>query len=312
MSNALISGSVAFDNILVFHDKFKNHISPENVHILNVCFMVPQMQRNFGGTAGNIAYNLKQLGGAPLPMATVGSDFAPYAEWMDQKGIPRNYVKAVNDHYTAQAFITTDEDDNQITAFHPGAMDVAEQQKIADIKEPLSWGIVSPNSKGAMQQHARQLHEAGVPFIFDPGQGLPMFDGDELLELVQKANILAVNDYEWQVTQEKTKHTAKDLASQLDALIVTRGREGADFYTADDEFHLDALTPEQVADPTGCGDAFRAGLLYGLIEGQDLNTAGQIGCTMGCIKVESEGPQNHQATPDIVKRRMQRAYGGSF
>ena len=310
--SALIAGSFAFDNILVFHDKFKNHILPDKVHILNVAFLVPSMRREFGGTAGNIAYNLKLLGSDPIAMGAAGTDFAPYAEWMDKYGISRKYVKEIPEHYTAQAFITTDEDDNQITAFHPGAMGEAHQQKISDVTEKVEWGIVSPDGKDAMVEHSQQFKEAGIPFIFDPGQGLPMFSGDELLARVDEAEILAVNDYEWQMVQDKTGHTAEDLSKRVSTLIVTKGGEGSEIYTQDGMIHVPTAEPKSIEDPTGCGDAYRAGLLFGLTNGFDWETTGRIAATMGAYKIESSGPQNHSFTLDEFKARMQENFGASF
>lgn len=310
--SALIAGSFAFDNILVFHDKFKNHILPDKVHILNVAFLVPTMRREFGGTAGNISYNLKLLGGDPLPMGAVGTDFGPYAERMDSFGIPRKYVMEIPEHFTAQAFITTDEDDNQITAFHPGAMGEAHRQKVTDVTEPVDWGIVSPDGKEAMVQHAAQFKEAGIPFIFDPGQGLPMFSGDELLDVVDKAEILAVNDYEWQMVQDKTGHSADDLSERVDTLIVTKGGEGSEIYTQEGMVHVPTAKPEAIEDPTGCGDAYRAGILYGLENGFDWETTGRIAATMGAYKIERSGPQNHSFTVEEFKARMEDNFGASF
>ncbi len=308
----LICGSFAFDNILVFHDKFKNHILPDKVHILNVAFLVPTMRREFGGTAGNIAYNLKLLGGNPLPMGTVGRDFGPYDDWLTTNAIPKRYIKCLDDHFTAQAFITTDEDDNQITAFHPGAMSEAHCQRVDEVTEAIAWGIVSPDGKQAMIEHAAQFHARGIPFIFDPGQGLPMFGGDELLALIEQANILAVNDYEWQLVQDKTGQSAEALARRLEVLIVTRGGQGADFYTPDGHWHIDAVAPAQVVDPTGCGDAFRAGLLYGLSHGLDLVTTGRLASCMGTFKIEHSGPQNHRLTLADVKARLVATFGQAF
>lgn len=310
--HSLICGSFAFDNILVFHDKFKNHILPDKVHILNVSFLVPTMRREFGGTAGNIAYNLKLLEGSPLPMGTAGSDFTPYRDWLDQQSISRRYVKEIAEHFTAQAFITTDEDDNQITAFHPGAMGQAHQQQVDDVAEPIAWGIVSPDGKQAMVEHAAQFHHKEIPFIFDPGQGLPMFTGEELLTIVDQANILAVNDYEWQMVQDKTGHSPEDLARRLDMLIVTRGPQGSDFYTHAEHIHIDPVKPRQIVDPTGCGDAFRAGVLYGLSNGLDLVTTGRLASCMGTFKIEHNGPQNHRVTLAHVKERMVASYGQAF
>lgn len=310
--SALIAGSFAYDNILVFHDKFKNHILPDKVHILNVAFLVPTMRREFGGTAGNISYNLKLLGGDPLPMGTVGTDFGPYANRMDALGIPRTYVMEIPDHFTGQAFITTDEDDNQITAFHPGAMGEAHRQKVTDVTEPVEWGIVSPDGKEAMVAHAAQFQEAGIPFIFDPGQGLPMFSGEELLRVIDQAEILAVNDYEWQMVQDKTGHSASDLSQRVGTLIVTKGAEGSEVHSREGLIHVPAAKPEVITDPTGCGDAYRAGILFGLINGWDWPTTGRIAATMGAYKIECSGPQNHYFTVEEFKARMKENFGASF
>ncbi|HLW74358.1 MAG TPA: carbohydrate kinase family protein, partial [Gammaproteobacteria bacterium] len=228
--SALICGSLAYDTIMVFPEKFKDHILPDKIHILNVCFQVPQIRREFGGTAGNIAYNLRLLGGEALPMGTVGTDFGPYAEWMDKQGISRQYMKEIPGAFTAQAFITTDVDDNQITASHPGAMDQAHQQTVPK-DEGVSVGILAPDGREAMLQHAEQFHEAGIPFIFDPGQGMPLFDGKELLRFMELARWVTVNDYESQVLERKTGLSASQIAEKVEALIVTWGAKGAVIYT---------------------------------------------------------------------------------
>ena len=308
--SALICGSFAFDTIMVFHDQFKNHILPDKVHILNVSFLVPEMRREFGGCAGNIAYNLKLLGGEPEAMGTVGNDFGPYAKWMDDKGISRKYLKEV-ESYTAQAFITTDKDDNQITAFHPGAMSLAHENSIHDTSG-ITLGIVSPDGRDGMIQHAEQFVEANIPFIFDPGQGLPMFDGDELMSFVEKATWVTVNDYEAQLLEERTGKSAHEIAEMVEALIITRGGEGSHIYTREHRHEIPCAKVEAVNDPTGCGDAYRAGLLYGLMNNLDWETTGRIASLMGAIKIETHGTQNHSFTLDEFKARFENEFGSSF
>jgi adenosine kinase len=309
--SALICGSFAFDTIMVFHDQFKNHILPDKVHILNVSFLVPDMRREFGGCAGNIAYNLNLLGGDALPMGTVGNDFTPYAQWMDKHGIKRTYVKEIKETYTAQAFITTDKDDNQITAFHPGAMNFAHENKISDAKG-VTIGIVSPDGRDGMLQHASQFAEAGIPFIFDPGQGLPMFNGDDLLDFISKATWVTVNDYEAQLIQERTGQSIASLAKKVEAIIVTRGGEGSDVYTGDEVITIHAAKAAKLSDPTGCGDAYRGGLLYGLMNQLDWKTTGSIAALMGAIKIEHNGTQNHHFNMDQFKDRFVREFGYHF
>ncbi len=308
---ALICGSYAFDNIMVFHDRFKNHILPDKVHMLNVCFLVPEMRREFGGCAGNIAYNLKMLGGDPLPMATVGSDFEPYAQWMDQCGIDRRYVKEVEGTYTAQAFITTDMDDNQITAFHPGAMS-ASHENVIKADEKISIGIVSPDGREGMVMHAEQFSEAGIPFVFDPGQGLPMFDGDDLMRFIHQAHWVTVNDYEAQLLQERTGKSPHEIAEHVEALIVTLGGKGSHIYVKDKRIDIPAAATKSISDPTGCGDAYRAGLLYGLMNEMDWDTTGRIASLMGAIKIEKHGTQNHSFTLAEIAQRFEETFGYSF
>jgi adenosine kinase len=306
--STLICGSFAFDTIMVFDDRFKHHILPEQVHILNVSFMVPELRREFGGCAGNIAYNLQLLGGKPLPMGTVGKDFGPYAQWMDRNGIPRTHVTEVENTYTAQAFITTDMDDNQITAFHPGAMGEAHRNLIADA-QGLDLAIVSPDGRDGMIEHARDLAETCTPFVFDPGQGLPMFDGDDLLRFLDQATYLAVNDYESELMQERTGLSMEAMAQRVEGVVVTRGAKGSTIFAGGEQTDIPAVTPERVADPTGCGDAFRAGLLYGLASGMDWETTGRIASLMGTFKVEQHGTQNHTFTRDAFAGRFEQAFG---
>lgn len=305
--SALICGSFAYDTIMVFHDKFKNHILPEQVHILNVSFLVPDLRREFGGCAGNIAFNLKLLGEDPLPMGTVGTDFGPYADWMDRFGINRRYVKQM-DTYTAQAFITTDVDDNQITAFHPGAMNLSHENSVLQA-EGIKLGIVAPDGRDGMLQHAEEFVEANIPFIFDPGQGLPMFDGKELLDFVDKATWVALNDYEAQLMEERTGKSPHELAERVDALIVTRGAKGSQIYTPTHRYEIPLVKANAIKDPTGCGDAYRAGILYGLLNDIDWETTGRIASLMGAIKIESHGTQKHAFTMDEFQDRFHENFG---
>lgn len=306
--SALICGSFAYDTIMVFPDQFKNHILPDKVHMLNVSFLVPNLRREFGGCAGNIAYNLKLLGDEPIPMGTVGSDFTSYATWMDKHTINRRHVHVKEDSYTAQAFITTDMDDNQITAFHPGAMNLAHETLISEAQD-ISLAIVSPDGRDGMIQHAQQLHEAGIPFIFDPGQGLPMFDGDDLLNFAKQATYITLNDYESQLFQDRTGLSANEIAEYVDALIITRGGEGSYIYTEGKRLEIPSATVGQLADPTGCGDAYRAGLLHGIMHGKDWETTGRIASLLGAIKIEQHGTQNHSFTIDEFAERFKHSFG---
>jgi adenosine kinase len=305
---ALICGSVAYDTILVFPDQFKTHILPDKLHILNVAFLVPEMRREYGGCAANIAYSLTLLGDTALPMATAGHDFGPYRERMLSKGISIEHVKVIDEAFTAQAFITTDLDDNQITAFHPGAMQYAHLNKVSDVRSKIALGIVAPDGRQAMIDHAAQFAAAGIPFIFDPGQGLPMFTGAELGEFIERAAWMAVNDYEWGLVQQKTGLTQAQITDKVRALIVTRGAEGSVIYTKERTWTIPCVKPKAVVDPTGCGDAYRAGLIHGLLHGLDWETTGRLASLMGAIKIESRGPQNHEFTrPDLLRR-----YGENF
>ncbi len=293
--HTLICGSLAFDTIMVFQDKFKNHILPDKIHALSVAFYVPEMRREFGGTAGNIAYNLQLLEGKPLMMATVGDDFAPYAKWLNENKLNTHHVKEIANTFTAQAFITTDIEDNQITAFHPGAMVESHQNNVQDAKN-VSLAVIAPDGRDGMFQHARECFEAGIPFLFDPGQGLPMFNGEELLSFIEMATYLAVNDYEAQVLQDKTGLTLEQLASKVSALIVTLGGQGSHIYADGQRHEVPCVRADKIVDPTGCGDAYRAGLLYGIANGWDWPTCGRLASTMGAIKIASRGGQNHKPT----------------
>jgi adenosine kinase len=308
--HTLICGSIAYDTIMVFRDRFRNHILPDQIHILNVAFLVPDMRREFGGCAGNIAYNLKLLGGHPLIMAAVGEDYQPYAYRLEKLKIAQTHIREVKNTYTAQAFITTDLDDNQITAFHPGAMNHAHLNHVGDAKQ-VSLGIIAPDGREGMVNHAREFEEAGVPFVFDPGQGLPMFNRDELLTFVRRASYVAVNDYEGRMLQDKTGQTLEQLSRQVRALVVTQGAEGSQIFADGATHRIPAVRPEQVLDPTGCGDAYRAGLLYGIAQGLDWPTTGRLASLLGAIKIASRGGQNHQFTRDEVVQRYRAAFGAA-
>jgi adenosine kinase len=306
---ALICGSVAYDTILQFPDRFKSHILPDKIHILNVSFLVPDMRREFGGCAANIAYSLKLLGDHGVPMATAGHDFAPYRERMLAQGIGIDHIKIVEGTFTAQAFITTDLDDNQITAFHPGAMQQAHLNRVSDAGGGIALGIVAPDGRQAMIEHAAQFSAAKIPFIFDPGQGMPMFGAEELKTFIGQARWVAVNDYEWGLLQQKTGFSVSDVTAQVAALVVTRGAEGSIIYTGGRTLTVPCAKPGAVVDPTGCGDAYRAGLIHGLLHGLDWETTGRVAALMGAIKIESRGPQNHSFTMAEFERRYRDNFG---
>ena len=306
--SALICGSAAYDNIMVFEDSFRNHILPDKIHILNVAFLVPQLRREFGGCATNIAYNLKLLGEDPLPMATVGQDFDRYRQWLESLQIRLDHIRVLDDVFTAQAFITTDLDDNQITAFHPGAMNQSELNKVTDA-EGVTIGTVSPDGRTGMIEHAEQFAEAGIPFIFDPGQGMPMFDGDDLRTFVDQSTWVTVNDYEWQLLKDRTGWDVADVTRRTEALVVTRGGEGSVVCTSDGQYEIPAARPISIEDPTGCGDAYRAGLLYGLTHGLDWETTGRIASLLGAIKIERHGTQNHTFDRDEFEQRFKSSFG---
>jgi adenosine kinase len=305
---ALICGSVAFDTIMVFQDRFASHILADKLHMLNVAFLVPQMRREVGGCAGNIAYNVKLLGDSGYPMAIVGHDFGPYAQWMDSHGVPRDHLRVVDSEHTAQAFITTDLDNNQITAFHPGAMGHSHINKVSDVTG-VSLGIVAPDGRQGMIEHAEQFVAAGIPFIFDPGQGLPMFGGEELRTFIDQATWVAVNDYEWSLMAERTGWSEAEIASKVAALVVTRGGSGSTVYADGKVIEIPPVPVTNVVDPTGCGDAYRAGLIHGLMHGLPWEVTGRIASLMGAIKIECRGTQNHSFTMQQFKDRYQASFG---
>ena len=308
MPAALICGSMAYDTIMVFEDHFKNHVLPDKVHMLNVSFLVPQMRREFGGCAGNIAYNLKLLGGEPIPMATVGQDFAPYREWFEGLGIRLDRVREVPDTFTAQAFITTDRDNNQITAFHPGAMMQSHLNLVADVAE-AAIGIVAPDGRDGMLQHAAGFTARGTPFIFDPGQAMPLFSGEEFRAFIEQADYVAVNSYEASLLSERTGWSETDIAGRVKAYIVTHGAEGSVIH-ADGKAHaIPAAKPREVIDPTGCGDAYRAGLIFGILRGFDWPDVGRIASLMGALKIAHPGTQNQHFSPDEFAAEFKRQFG---
>jgi adenosine kinase len=305
---ALICGSIAFDTVMVFPGRFRDHILPDRIHLLNVAFLVPSMRRNYGGCAGNIAYNLALLGGSGAPMATVGHDFAPYAQWLRERSVDLEHVREVDGEYTAQAFITTDLDDNQITAFHPGAMSHSHVNHVPG-DAGITIGVVAPDGRDGMLAHAEQFAAAGIPMLFDPGQGLPMFDGPELLRFIERATWIAVNDYEAQLLTERTGLDPAELGRRVRALIVTRGGDGSVIHANGREIAIPAVRPEAVVDPTGCGDAYRAGLIYGLQKGLDWETTGRIASLMGSIKIAHSGTQHHAFTFAEFRDRFRAAFG---
>ena len=304
----LVCGSLAYDTIMVFPDQFRKHILPDQIHILNVAFMVPDMRREYGGTGGNIAYNLALLGEHPQLMATVGHDFAPYAARLENLGLSATHVRILDDQFTAQAFITTDIDDNQITAFHPGAMMQAHRNHVADANG-VTLAIVAPDGREGMIEHSRDLAKAKIPFVFDPGQGLPMFSGPELVELIAGAHALVVNDYEARVVEERTGKSVAEIARGIGAVIVTRGAEGSTVYAGGGAIAIPAVKAAQLVDPTGCGDAFRAGLLYGIARDWSWEKSAKLASVMGSIKIAHRGGQNHTPSRADIAQRFRDAFG---
>jgi adenosine kinase len=306
--SALICGSLAYDTIMVFQDHFRNHILPDKVHILNVSFLVPRMRREFGGCAGNIAYNLKLLGDEPLPFATVGQDFEPYREHMVRCGINLEHVKVYDELFTPQCFITTDMDNNQITAFHPGAMLNSHEHHVRDVPG-VTFGIVAPDSRDGMLQHSREFAEGGVPFIFDPGQAMPLFTGEEFRTMIEQGDYAIVNDYESELLQARTEWTTEQIAERVKAYIVTRGPKGSTVYEGKKTHVIPPAHERRIVDPTGCGDAYRAGLLFGLMRGMDWPTTGRIASLMGTLKIEHPGTQNQRFTYDEFADQFRQQFG---
>jgi adenosine kinase len=306
--SVLICGSMAYDMIMVFPDRFKNHILPEKIHMLSVSFMVPEMRREFGGCAGNIAYTLKMLGGVPQIMATAGCDFAPYASRLDTLGIRRDSILELADTFTGQCFLTTDLDDNQINAFHPGAMSFSHLNTVADIKSPIELAIISPDGKQGMQEHCEQLASANIPFIFDPGQGLPMFNAAELLRMITLASYVTVNDYELEMVLNTTGLSMDELKKTAKVLIVTLGEDGSKIYEGGVCHDIPVVVADEVLDPTGCGDAYRAGLLYGISQGWDWPSTGRLASLLGTLKIGYKGGQNHVFSRDEIAARFKHAF----
>ena len=306
--SVMICGSLAFDTIMVFPERFKDHILPDKTHMLNVAFLVPKLHRNFGGCAGNIAYTLKKLGGQPVPMATVGADFGQYRAYLAGLDISQDFVSTIETEWTAQAFITTDLDDNQITAFHPGAM-THNHRQVVPADHGITYGSISPDGKEAMLEHSDQFAAAGIPHLFDPGQGLPMFNGDELFKMIKNATWLTLNSYEWAMLKDKTGLSRQTVIEHLDGgVIITHGAEGSELITRESETRIPAVEPQGIVDPTGCGDAYRAGLLFGLDQGWDPVDAARLGSLMGSIKIAHSGPQHHDFTVDEIRQQFQDAF----
>lgn len=308
---SLICGSLAFDTIMLFEGRFSEALLADQLHKINVSFLVPGLRREFGGCAGNIAYNLKLLGGDPLIMATIGQDGASYREHLDKLQISQQCIKSVDDSYTGQAFITTDAGGNQITAFHPGAMSFSHYNKVADAGD-VKIAIVAPDGRDGMLQHAQHCADLNIPLIFDPGQGMPMFNGDELKNFIELATYVAVNDYEAEMLTTRTGLSLSEIAQRVSALIVTRGEQGAEIFTNGEHLEIPCVKADGVVDPTGCGDAFRAGMLYGLTNSMDWATTGRLSSLMGSIKIASQGPQNHAPSRAEIEERFHKAFGYRF
>lgn len=303
----LVCGSIAFDTIAVFEDHFSKHILPDNIHALSVSFFVPGLRKEYGGCAGNISYSLKKLGGHPVPVGTVGADADDYLAYMRELGIDTQLIRVLPDMFTPQCFITTDLDNNQIASFHPGAMLRSAENDLSG--QDAAWAIVAPDSKDAMFAHARRLRDQGIPFVFDLGQAMPLFEGSDLDEMLSLAQIVTANEYEASVIEQRTGRSVQQIATGLQAVVVTRGARGATLYVDNDELTVAPVVPAAVVDPTGCGDSHRAGLLYGLVKGWDLYDACCLANIMGSIKIASKGPQNHDISPQGIAAAMKQHYG---
>jgi len=319
--SVLCTGSIAIDQIMVFHDRFENHILPDKIHSINVSFYVPSLEKRYGGTGANIAFNLRVLGVDPILLGTVGSDFGPYAGWMDQHGLRRDWIKVLDDVYTAQAFITTDEGHNQINSFHPGAMDRAHEASLDTVSVDYSVGIVSPNGKRAMVECAAGLKAKGKTCVIDPGQAMGIFEGDELIDLLDGASVYIVNDYEWSQTLDKTGLDEAAIAARVGAIVITKGEEGSTLIRGggsslvrmdSDRTEIAPVKAERVVDPTGCGDAYRSGILYALLHDLPLETGAKIGSLIGSLKVALAGPQSLAMDLAAFRERYQHEYGEEF
>ena len=307
----LICGSLAYDTIMVFPDRFGRHILPDRTHMISVSFTVGDMRREWGGCAGNIAYTLKALGGDPVVMATIGDDGAPYRERLAGLGIATDGLATLPGTYTAQAYIITDLDDNQITAFHPGAMVRSHVNRVRDV-EGIALGIVAPDGRDGMLQHAAELRAARIPYVFDPGQGMPLFSGEELVAMIDGALAVTVNDYEANLLSERTGLSAEAIARRVEAYIVTLGGEGSRVHAGGATIHVPAIAPASLVDPTGCGDAYRAGLLYGIAQRWDWEKCARLASLLGSIKVASRGGQNHVVNRDSVASLYSKAFGSQL
>lgn len=307
----LICGSLAFDKIMQYHGRFAETLLADQLHRVNVSFLVPTLRTEYGGCSANIAYNLKLLGGEPLIMATLGQDGGDYLERLRNFGIKTRAIKTIQDAYTAQCFVTADQDNNQINAFHPGAMQFSHENNVAD-QGPLRVAIIAPDGRDGMLKHARDCAAQGVPFMFDPGQQLPMFSGEELLTFIEQATYLAANDYEFEMVMDRTGLSLEQIASRLEALIVTRGEKGSEIYAGGERHDIPAVPATAVVDPTGCGDAYRAGLLFGIAQGYDWPTTGRIASLLGSIKIAHQGGQNHSFTPAEIATKFESAFGYRF
>jgi adenosine kinase len=305
---ALICGSLAYDTVMVYPGRFRDHILPEKIHLLNVSFVVPTLRRYFGGCAGNIAYNLRLLESEGHAMGTVGHDFGPYRDWMNENGMSLKFVRVMEDEYTAQAYITTDLDANQLTAFHPGAMMHSWRQEVPS-DGSIGIGVCAPDGREGMIAHAEQFTRAGIPFVFDPGQAMTLFGGDELAKFVEQATWVTVNDYEATLLQERTGLATGELAARVEAYVVTQGAQGSMVHAGGRRIEIPAVRAAAVVDPTGCGDAYRAGLVYGLMRGIDWETTGRIASLLGAIKIATAGTQHHRFTMDEFRERFHETFG---
>jgi adenosine kinase len=308
---SLICGSIAFDKIMQYYGRFGDTLLADQLHRVNVSFLVPTLRTEYGGCAVNIAHNLNMLGGEPLIMGTIGQDGGAYLERMAQQGLATKAIRTIDHAYTAQCFVTADQDNNQINAFHPGAMQFSHENSLADYL-PLRVAIISPDGRDGMLKHARDCVANEVPFMFDPGQQLPMFNGDELTQFIEHAAYLACNDYEFEMVMDRTGLSLEDIAARLDALIVTRGEEGSDIYAGGEHHKIPVVAAEKVVDPTGCGDAYRAGLLFGIANDLDWPTSGRLASLLGSIKIAHQGAQNHSFTAQEIAERFEAAFGYRF
>ena len=306
----LICGSLAYDTIMVFRDRFGRHILPDKTHMISVSFTVGDMRREWGGCAGNIAYNLKALGGDPVVMATIGDDGAPYRERLAALGVAADGVRSVAGAFTAQAYIITDLEDNQITAFHPGAMGHSHESRVGDV-DGVRLGIVAPDGRDGMLKHAAEFRAAKIPFVLDPGQAMTLFSGDELVDMIDAATVVAVNDYEARLIAERTGLTVEEIARRVEALVVTLGAEGSRIHVGGATIHVPAVRPSALVDPTGCGDAHRAALLYGMAQGWDWQKTGRLGSLLGSIKIAARGGQNHAVDRDLVAAMYAKEFGSN-